>query len=90
MWNRFVTKFFNQGGDSAWIKEGLVAAPKHLQLIAELSQCLAYCPEILVMDDKVFEKFSTLSKQYMAEAIHLLCYFQSLACYAQALGLVSE
>lgn len=90
MWNRLVGRFFVENGDSKWIEDGLGSAEKRLQLIAELSQTLAYCPEILVMDDYFFDRFSSLSKQYILEAAHLVCYFQSLACYAQAVGLVAE
>lgn len=90
MWNRLVNRFFEQGGDRKWIEEGLMAAPKQMQLMADLSQHLAYCPELLVMDERFFERFSSLSKQYVSEGIHLLCYYQSLACYAQTLGLKTE
>lgn len=90
MWNRLVKKFFEFGGDRTWIESGLHSADKRFHLIALLSQVLAYNPETMVMDEKFFEKFDNLSKQYLAEAIHIISYYQSLACYAQAMGLVPE
>lgn len=58
--------------------------------MAELSQTLAFCPERLVMDDNYFQGYNAISKQYVSEAIHILCYYQSLACYAQVQGLCPE
>lgn len=55
--------------------------------MSELSQTLAFCPEILVQNDNYFQNFNAVSKQYMSEAIHILCYYQSLACYAQVQGI---
>lgn len=91
MWNRLVNRFFWAGGDRTWITKGLEVVPKHIHLLAQLSEILTHNPKILVQDEKYFESYNNLlSKQYVSEAIHLLCYYQSLACYCLVLGLNPE